>query len=222
MLIYRLALFLFAMFAIEAHAATIMLLNKQIVLTPPNGYCEVGTHSVEQALVRQTSEAVGNSNRILSFFADCRELEELRSGKRQVIDNYGQIMAPSPNGQLRILKGFTRQEYLKKMSARLNADLPSAIRNAEVWAKQVVPGYQTQGSLGLLRIDSNGMYLGMLMATSDSAGKVRKIVGVLGTTLVKELPISINLYQSFSRLPDLGGLLARQQAAMAFFVRANN
>lgn len=45
---------------------------------------------------------------------------------------------------------------------------------------------------------------------------------VMGITLVKDIAITINLYQAYWGLPDLGGLLTRQQAATASFVRANN
>jgi hypothetical protein len=41
-------------------------------------------------------------------------------------------------------------------------------------------------------------------------------------TLVKDIAITINLYQAYWGLPDLGGLLTPQQAATAGFVRANN
>ena len=60
------------------------------------------------------------------------------------------------------------------------------------------------------------------MTLTDDTGRPRPIIGVVGGTLVKEFSITINLYQAYRNSPDLRGLLARQQSAIASLVRANN
>jgi len=220
MLLRLLLLSLFTFFAINAQAATAMLLGRSIEIVIPNGYCEFGNHPADAEMVRRVREGIGNSNQIIVLFADCRELEKFRRVKGSMLDNYGQILAQTPKGQLRAFKDVTRPEFIQKMSGQTN--FSDAFNKAETRLKQFIPSFQSQENLGLLSTDSNGLYVGALATITDDEGKPRTIMGVLGMTLVKELPISINLYQVYKKSPDLRGLLIRQQSAMAGFVRANN
>ena len=221
MLLRTLLFSLITLFSIGAEAATVNLLGRPIEVVIPTGYCEVGGNSADAELVQRTKAGIGNSNQILSLFAECKELEDFRKGRRKMLDNYGQILAVTPKGQLLVMKGVSRSEYIRKITALSNY-MPEAFKKAEERAKQYVPGYQSQENLGLISTDSNGLYAGMLMTLTDDTGHPRQIVGVLGMTLVKELSISINLYQAYRSSPNLRGLLARQQSAIANFVRANN
>jgi hypothetical protein len=220
MLLRLLLLSLFAFFAVDAQAASVTLLGRSIEIVIPNGYCEAGNNPADAEMVRRTREGIGNSNQIIVLFADCRELEKFRRGKGSMLDNYGMILAQTPKGQLRAFKGVTRPEFIQKISGKAN--FSDAFKKAEARIKQIDPSLQSQENLGLLSTDSNGLYVGNLLTMTDDEGKPRTIVGVLGMTLVKELSISINLYQVYKKSPDLRGLLVRQQSAMAGFVRANN
>ena len=171
-------------------------------------------------MVMRTKEAIGNSNQVLGFFARCKELQELHAGKRSMLDNYGQILAQTPKGQLRTLKGVTRSEYIRRMSGQ--ADSSDALRRAEARVKELVPGYQSYENLGVLEADANGLYAGTLTTMVDHLGKPRQVVGIIGMTLVKELSVSINLYQTYTTTPEIRGLLSLQKSAMAAFVRVNN
>jgi len=216
-----LPVFLMAVVALEAQAATVNLLGRSIDVVIPTGYCEAGGHPAEAELVSRTREGIGNSNQILALFADCKELEDFRKGRRTMLDNFGQILAQTPKGKLRALKGVSRSEFIRKMSGNAN-DFTEAFKKAEARAKQYFPEYKSHENLGLLSTDSNELYVGLLMTHTDDSGRPRQIVGVVGMTLVKEFSITINLYQAYRNSPDLRGLLARQQSAMASFVRANN
>jgi hypothetical protein len=210
---------LITMFSIVAEAATVNLLGRTIEVVIPAGYCEVGGNPAENELVRRTKEGIGDSNQILVLFAACKELEDFRKGRRTMIDNYGQILVQTPKGQLRAIRGVSRAKYIQEISAKSNwAD---AFKKAEARIKQYSPGYQSE-NLGLISTDANGLYMGILITLTDDKVGPRPVIGVVGMTLVKELSISINLYQVYRKEPDLRGILLRQQSAMANFVRANN
>lgn len=206
--------------SIGAEAATVNLLGRTIAVVIPAGYCEFGGHPAEAELVRSTKECIGDSNQILVLFAECKELENFRKGRRTMLDNYGQILAQTPKGQLRAIKGVSRSEYIRRLSSKSSWE--EALKKAEARVKQYFSGYQSSESLGLISTDANGLYMGILMTLTDDKGSPRQIIGVIGITLVKELSISINLYQVYRKEPDLRGILLRQQSAMANFVRANN
>jgi hypothetical protein len=207
--------------AFEAEAATVNLLGRSIEAAIPTGYCEVGGHLAEAEIVSRIREGIGNSNQILAMFADCKELEDFRNGRRTMLDNYGQILAQTPKGQLRALKGLSRSEYIRKISGKTN-DFTEAFKKAETRVKQIVPGLQLGENLGILSTDSNGIYVGLLMTMPDDTGRARSIIGIVGMTLVREMSITINLYQPFKNSTDLRGLLARQQSAIASLVRVNH
>ena len=207
--------------SIGAEASPVTLLGRSIEPVIPSGYCAVGGHPADTELVSSTREGIGTSNQILALFADCKELDDFRKGRRTMLDNYGQILAQTPKGQLRALKGVSRPDYIQKMSSG-QAGFTDAFKKAEARAKQYVRGYQSHENPGLHSTDSNGLYVGLLMTMTDHTGRPRPIVGVAGLTLVKELSFTINLYQAYRNTPDLRGLLARQQTAIASFVRANN
>jgi hypothetical protein len=206
--------------SIGAQARLVNLLGRPIELVIPSGYCEFGGHPADSELVSRAREGIGTSNQILALFADCKELDDFRKGNRPMLDNHGQILAQNQKGQLRAFKGVSRPEYIKNMSAQAGY-LPDALKKADARLKQF-PWYQNNENLGLLATDSNGLYVGLLMTVTDATGRPRAIVGVVGFTLVKEISITINLHQVYRSTPDLRGLLARQQTAMASFVRANN
>ena len=202
-------------------ARPVNLLGRPIELVIPSGYCEAGGHPADTEWVSRTREGIGTSNQILAFFADCKELDDFRKGKRTTLDNYGNIFAQSPKGQLRALKGVSRLEYIQMISAQ-SGYMSESLKKAEVRVKQYIPEYQSHENLGLLATDSNGLYMGVLVTMTDDTGRPRSIVGVFGMTLVKELSISIGISQAYRNTPDLRGLLARQQTAIASLVRGNN
>jgi len=210
---------LISLFSIRAEAATVELLDRPIEIIIPSGYCEVGGQPEDKEIVNRTKEAIGINNQVLALFADCKELKEFRKGKRAAFDNYGQILAQTPKGQLRAQKDISRDEYIKKIGG---SNLSEACKKAQARAKQYIPGYQNFENLGVLSTDSNGIYVGLLMSMTDDTGKIKPIVGIVGITLVKELPISINLYQAYKGSPNLQSLLTLQKTAIANFVRKNN
>ena len=221
MSIRKLLVLVITLFSLEAEAATVNLLGRPIEAVIPTGYCEVGSHPADANLVSSTRAGIGNANQILVLFANCMELEDFRNGGRTMLDNYGLILAQTPKGQLRLLKGVSRSEYIKKMGAQPSNN-PKNFKKIEARAKQYIPGYKSYENLGLLGTDSNGLYEGLMMTLTDDTGRLRPIVGIIGMTLVKEFSITINLYQAYQNSPDLRGLLTRHQSATANFVRANN
>jgi hypothetical protein len=57
---------------------------------------------------------------------------------------------------------------------------------------------------------------------TDETNQLRRILGITGRTLIKELPVSINMYQAYKGSPNVGALLARQKSALAAIVKAND
>lgn len=211
---------LLIIFAAPSHSEPTSILGRTIQVVIPSGYCEVGKHPADTEIARRTIEGIGNSNQALVLFANCKELDEFRRGKRAMLDNYGQILLQTPKGQVKMLAGVSRAEYIQRIAAR--TDFGESFRKAEAKIRKFEPSYQSMENLGVLAADANGLYIGLLLALTVDAPQPRRLVGVMGMTLVKELPLSVNIYQAYTKSPDLSTILAKQKSAMNAFVQANN
>lgn len=213
----------FTLLSISTQAGTVNLLGRQVEVVMPSGYCELGMHPSDADLIRRLNVIHGingNESQTLSTFADCKELEDLRNGKRLRVANYGTIYVPTPNGQIPVMKGITRSEFIQAAKQDGQSVTDNALKTFESRVRERLPSLQVR-SIALLRIDSNGAYYGALVSYTDDKGKPGQSVSIMGATLVKELPVFINLVQVYTKSPDIRGLLSRQQAAIAQFVHAN-
>lgn len=216
-----LALAILPAYVWSAAARHVEVLGESIAVPIPVGYCEVGSHPIEAEIVRRLSDGVGNTNLVLAVFADCAEAAEVRRGTRATFDNYGQVMVPTPDGKLRKFPDGSRAEYLDLIGVRAGRGLPGAVERGAERAKIFVPGLQVQESLGVLATDTNGLYFGFLASIPDTTGKQKSVLGITGMTLVKAVPVSVNVYRAYSKSPELQAQLAREREAVAGLVRAN-
>jgi hypothetical protein len=206
-----------------AQAEQVILLDRVIEVTIPSGYCQVGKHPADAEMLRRTTEGIGNSNRILMLFANCKELDDFRLGKRASLDNFGQILVPTYKGQLQALEGFSPAKFITKASgSSVRESFDAGLKKGEARIKEIESSYQSVENLGSLGADDNGLYAAVVLTMTDDTNQVRRILGITGRTLIKELPVSINIYEAYKGSPNLGALLALQKSALAAIVKAND
>jgi len=220
MLFRTVLLLIVTLFTCNAEANSVTLLGRSIKTVIPKGYCEVGGSPDDGEIASRMKDAIGNANHIVVLFADCKEVSDYRKDKRKFLDNYGMILTQTPKGKISTLEGITRAQFLQKINDA-SGRISGSLRAAEAKLQDTAPGSTLTESLGILARDSNGIYLGLRMSLADDSGHTRPVVGVMGATLVKDIPFSINIYKAYKTSPNLGKLLSLQQSAMADFVRAN-
>lgn len=213
------ALLLASLFSFHCHATSVELLGRQISLVIPSGYCSIIGDPVFAEWERRIREIGGNSNVLLELFANCSDMQDFRAGRQRTLVDYGMILAQSPGGQVRAAVGISRAKYIANMMG--GKDPTEALQKAMIRASKFVSGYSAE-SLGMLGADGNGAYAGALLTLRDDPNRSITVLCVAGLTLVKELPVSINLYVPFSTSQGLPLLLDRQKFALGRLVRANN
>lgn len=210
--------------SLGAEAATVNLAGRKVDVPIPDEYCQFGKRIVDIELARVLLSELGNDNQVLAFFADCDELDAYRHGSRASLDNFGLVFAQKRNGVVTPIPGRSRQEFVRETGGAIVANTADAVKAGESQARLML----TRGNLTLqaqqpfrLQADENGAYFGIAGEISDGPGKRSPVLGVLGITLVKELFLSIEIYQRFSSAPPVAVLLERQQAAMAKLITGN-
>ena len=188
----------------------------------PSGYCEFGKDPADDELAKRTADAIGDSNRILMLFANCTEIDEFRTRRRTTLDNFGQILVPTPKGKVVVFpQATTRSAYISRFGDQGN--IAAALAKAEVRLRGIIPSTvnPTTENLGALGADANAGYVGAVLVTTDVPNRARHILLVMGVTLVKGLPVTVNLYRSSTDAEDLGALMALQRTEMGAIVNAN-
>lgn len=213
------------MASLGARAAALDLAGRKIEVPIPAEYCPFGKRLVDIELARALLNELGNDNQVLAFFADCDELDAYRHRRRAALDNFGLVFAQKKNGNSPVpIKGRSRQEFIRDLGGVTISDPSDVVRLGEAHYKLAL----ARGKLSLrsqqpfhLQADGNGAYFGIVGQLTDSDGKLSNVLGVLGITLVKEMFLSIEIYQRIGAAPPIEELLDRQQAAMAKLVEAN-
>ena len=216
---------LLVLMAVGVQAAPVTVAGRKIEIPIPAEYCQFGKRFIDVELARVILSEIGNDNLVLAFFANCEELDAYRHGKMAALDNFGLVFAQARKGSNpEPITGLSRPEFIKKNGGVIIPNLADVVEIGESQYKLA----QARGNLSLqsqqpfrLQADQNGAYFAIFGQLSDGRGKASTVLGVFGITLVKEMFLSIEIYQRFSGSPPIEALLERQQAAMAKLVAAN-
>lgn len=75
--------------------------------------------------------------------------------------------------------------------------------------------------LGVLGTDDAAIYIGLLANAPAEDGSKRVLLGVTGMTVIKQLPVSMNLYEAKHPSSTVSRMLAIQQKNLAALVASN-
>lgn len=203
-----------------AEGASFEVDGKTIVVPLPAGFCELGGNPVDEAMLSHSRKIMASTNRVLTMFADCGELVEVRNGRREQLGAYGQVLTAAPNGTVLSIKA-PRQEFIAKMVQGANGGaFRKSMQEAEASVKSRHPNAGIQENLGILDSDDSAAYIGVVLNGPAAGAATRRLLGVTGMTVVKQTAISVNLYRLASGT-SVTGQLAEQKRNMSAVVRAN-
>lgn len=212
-----------AFFALSttAGAASFEVNGQTIVVPTPPGFCELGGHPVDEAMLAQSRKIMASTNRVLTMFADCRQLDEVRSGQREQFEAYGQVFVAAPRGVVLSIKE-PRRDFIEKMiQGTKDGAFRKSMQEAETSVKSRHPKAGIQENLGVLDSDGSAAYVGVVANGPASGTSTRRLLGVTGITVVKQAAIAVNLYRSTASGTTVAGQLAEQKRNMSALVSAN-
>lgn len=209
-----------------ARAETLTLGGRTVILDPPAGYCALDPARPDEAAVIAFNEKMQQPrNHVVMQLADCGELADFRAGKRPSFERYGQYFVPVTDGAVKVVAGDTRTSMLAQAARELPQLDSGALIDAVTAKLRESAGGDVAGShfLGVLKEDEAGIYLGITLGKMSVAGQTANAgaIGVVGLTLVNQIPVSLGLYQASVGAEAVPGLLAKVQQTLASIIQAN-
>jgi hypothetical protein len=198
-----------------------------ITLTVPSGQCELDPQQAGDARLLQVTEKMlsGAGNRLLGFYADCKQLADWRTGKRPLLEDFAQYQtliavadAPAPAAPVETLKEFCRQQRQEgeKAVSGVAPDLKTRIEEAirGVTVNQV-------RFLGVVAEEPGVCYAAMAQRFKAETGKDVTLVAVFASTFIKGKIVHYYLFSPYRSAQTVGVLLARHKPNVAALLAAN-
>ncbi len=198
-----------------------------VTLTAPSGQCELDPGQPSDARMLQITESTLASvgNRLLGFYADCKQLNDWRTGKRALLEDFAQYQtaiaamdAPAPAAPAEAIKQLCSQqrEASEKMVTGIATDMKARIEEA-------VRGVQLNQvrSLGVVAEDASACYAALVQRFKAETGKDVTIMALFATTFVQGKLVLYYLYSPYRSAQTMTALLAKQKLNVAALLAAN-
>ncbi|MBF0093341.1 MAG: hypothetical protein HQL34_02225 [Alphaproteobacteria bacterium] len=196
--------------------------GRQLVLSPPSGYCALGGDRADEAdLIDRLRAGNAGRNRVLLAYARCDELERWRAGGERVLLHHGHVLTALTGGKEVPLDGTSRGAFITHLERSVPKLDRDALRNAVNKAVEGAGlGQLAHFKQGIAGKDDNALHVASL-EVFEMGGRETAVAGMTSITLLKGLVISANLYRPFETEASFEPLLADAHATAAAMVAAN-
>ena len=195
--------------------------DRFLAIEPPASYCAVDRKiAAENDLVEFIEQINAGLNRVLLVFVDCDELGLWRDGKVTLLQRYGQVLTPIDEVSYR---GMPRKVFLSQLEKAMDRAMPVGVEAGRARMEAVLPELQagqTQ-SLGVLNVDDLAVYAAI--AQKMGLGETEVVIaGVFAMTLMKDVPISVNLYRPYQGGTTIDKLEGEQRQFIEDLMKKND
>jgi hypothetical protein len=211
--------------AFAAAAQTVSVAGQDVVLTLPKGSCALDPlHGSDFAVLHQLERLHRGRNTLLMAYGTCASIERARKGKGKPVVE-GQFLAPH-EGRTgpRVIDEYTRADVVREVAAAL-PQIPwtdVARTTDEALRKQGGALLSDVKPLGVLHEDSEAVFFGVLLSGAGPDGKMQTVVGVVGTTLVNKVMITLNAYRAYNGENSVTALLKEHRRTVRDFIATND
>jgi len=218
---------LVALVSLPCLAKEVSVGQASITLTTPSGQCELDPTQPGDAHMLQVTESTLASvgNRLLAFYADCKQLGDSRARKRPLLGDFAQYQtsiatadAPGPaepEAAIKELCSKQRAEGERAMSG-LTPDIKARVEEAVRGAK-----VNQMRFLGVVGEEPGACYAALVQRLKTETGKDATIVAVYATVFIKGKVVHYYLYSPYRSAQTVTGLLARHKVNVAALLAAN-
>lgn len=221
-LTFRLAALVAFVASAGAQAATATINGVTIKADAPAGYCELSDgHPRDAELLTQTRQMLRGNNHLVLSFVKCDEVADFRKGRRDKLDNFGQVMVPMPKGQFQRIYA-ARPAFVASLDASAKKIGSDTMKQVDAKLRAASGGeLSVNQNLGVLGTDDSAIYFAVLTNAPAEDGSRRVLLGVSGMTVIKQLPVTINLYEVKGPSSTASRMLSLQQKNLANLIAAN-
>jgi hypothetical protein len=220
------ALLLASLVSLPCQAKDVKVGQASLVLPAPTGQCELDPKQAGDARMLKTTEDMltGVGNRLLAFYADCKQLTDWRAGKR-LLEDFAQYQtaistldaaAPAaPEEAIREICSNQRREGEKTLSG-VATDIKSRIEEAVrgVTVNQV-------RFLGVVAEEPGVCYSAQAQRFKAENGKDVTLVSICATMFIKGKLVHYYLYSPYRSAQTVTSALARHKLNVSALLQAN-
>lgn len=231
----RLAFLMTALMCILAHGAaaqtappTASVGAAQIVLPPPAGFCPLdGSRSTDASLKQAATAMIATSgtNLLLAQHVDCAQLEQMRAGKRRLLDDFVQYQTLTAwmDKDLPVAPAAVISETcseLRKSGGTLATQAVEAV-NPKLQAFSKSIRINEMRFLGVVAEDPATCYAALMQKLRTDDGGEKTQLCIFSTSVVRGKIVYFYVYTPYATDLKIETVLERHKAATAAFQRAN-
>ena len=204
----------------DRHVASV--LGADIVLSIPQGYCALDRNNpVDEETITTLEQVNAGRNTVLLMFADCKQLERLRT-TGQSLSNSGVYLAPaSARSPVKMSRSQFVREIAQVFKQRDLVEKWSEEGTRRVNAQDAGVEVERNVNLGLLHSDDTAVYTGVVQTLHVEGEGKAQIATVGGLTLVRRRVVSVNLSAPYSGKATVKSLLSTQRDLVKALLAAN-
>ena len=194
-----------------------------IYLPAPHGFCDLSESnpSDKRMVTTLTGLLEKSGNKLLGMSADCQQLTDWRTGKRQLLDDYAQYQTPiasmdkPPSETVAQTCSTLRQEGNKILENQM-PDIKARVESTLSKIKMNETSF-----LGVLAEDANACYAGLVQKIHTEAGTDKTQITVFAITIVKNKSVFSYRFSVYQNPQTADALLARIRNDVASMMAAN-
>jgi len=194
--------------------------GREVTIKVPGTYCALNRDNpVENEMFEVMERVQDGLNRVLLVFYDCAELRAMHRGEHSTFGRYGQVLTPIRE---QAYPGVSREVFFTELRKVFDRAFAIGAERGRASVERNVPDMQIgeARSLGILGTDPRALYAGMLEKVAFE-GEVATVAAVVSVTLLKDVPVSVNLYRTYHDETSFDLLLEEQRSYMERLTRLN-
>jgi len=194
-----------------------------ISLPPPGGFCELGeSNASDKRMLSTLGDLLAKSgNKLLAMSADCRQLSEWHTGKRQLLDDYAQYqtqiatMDKPPSETVAQTCTTLRNEGNKILANQLpdiKARVESTMKNVKL---------NETSFLGVLGEDPDACYAALIQKIHTEANTDKTQITAFAISIVKNKSVFSYRFTVYRSPQTVDGVLHNIKVDVAALIAAN-
>jgi hypothetical protein len=194
-----------------------------VTLPPPAGFCELSdVNPSDKRMISTLTDLLAKSgNRLLGMSADCRQLTDWHSGKRQLLDDYAQYQTPiagmdQPPSETVAQTCTTLRNEGNKILANQMPDIKARVESTLSKIKMNETSF-----LGVLGEEANACYAGLVQRIHTEAGTDKTQITAFAISTIKNRSIFSYRFAVYQTADTVNAVLAKIKIDVAALLAAN-
>jgi hypothetical protein len=194
-----------------------------VTLPPPAGFCELSdVNPSDKRMISTLTDLLAKSgNRLLAMSADCRQLTDWHSGKRQLLDDYAQYQTPiagmdQPPSETVAQTCTTLRNEGNKILANQMPDIKARVESTLSKIKMNETSF-----LGVLGEEANACYAGLVQRIHTEAGTDKTQITAFAISTIKNRSIFSYRFAVYQTADTVNAVLAKIKGDIAALLAAN-